>query len=672
MSNDTSFVTGTTVPVGWFNDVNTAIWDAIGTGAGGTPPATPANVRDNLGLTATSGSSLLGFLQAGTGASGRTIQAKARDVISVTDYAATANTDISDGVINASVAFQAAYDHVRTRGGMIFIPKPTVHYLLQTSINCTRENGASSGAGVHWFSLGPATSGNGSVTTPARCIYASHTGHVFDCWGNESQQFTNVKIDTDPAARPKTGWALGRNSAGSSCGQHRFTNCFTYAEFSEDVIYSYASEENEYFGCSFVNTYTGAADVVCITGYNIKGLFSTFINRFAKFVSGTGTFTNGETVTGGSSGATAVVSSTYGQSGANPNVTGTLIFSSQTGTWTEGETITGGTSGKTGVIAQNYSNITGNFWGGHYHMMSSHANANTFLLDGAVGIHWWGVWAQCSDMLATGGNAYFFVNTANSASDLCVIQGFVGENASSLGPAYGIRFGTVAKTCTGWTIQDARFPVRTTAISAHVNVTIDNFHIRQISDPNNRGINFGGTCQNSVFNLQNISLTIATSTANEIHNIAPSTALTSATYTYIPDEYTQMAATAGDVAAVSGEYTDVGAGVRLTEGEWDITAVLQPLHANASNVTKMGIGISTTSGNSSAGLIVGQNYVEWYLAGGTTTDNFSLAIPSYRAVVTKAAAADPLLSTYYLKIFSAWTVGRPKYVGALMTFRRIR
>lgn len=54
-----------------------------------------------------------------------------------------------------------------------------------------------------------------------------------------------------------------------------------------------------------------------------------------------GPFAIGETVTGGSSGATAVVES---------RDTGKLIFSSVVGTFTVGETITGGTSGATAVV----------------------------------------------------------------------------------------------------------------------------------------------------------------------------------------------------------------------------------------------------------------------------------------------------------------------------------
>lgn len=56
-------------------------------------------------LSASSGSSLVGFLQAGTGASSRTLQAKARDFVSVKDFGA-----VGDNSTNDTAAIQAALD----------------------------------------------------------------------------------------------------------------------------------------------------------------------------------------------------------------------------------------------------------------------------------------------------------------------------------------------------------------------------------------------------------------------------------------------------------------------------------------------------------------------------------------------------------------------------------
>lgn len=56
----------------------------------------------------------------------------------------------------------------------------------------------------------------------------------------------------------------------------------------------------------------------------------------------TGTFTVGETVTGGTSTATGTVVSVN---------TGSIVITSLTGTFVSGETVTGGSSGATGVVA---------------------------------------------------------------------------------------------------------------------------------------------------------------------------------------------------------------------------------------------------------------------------------------------------------------------------------
>lgn len=75
MSNDTVFVSKVThINAAWLNPVNVAVFRAIGTGTNGIAPTTPADVRTNLGLTASGGAALIGNDVAG-GSLGANVQA---------------------------------------------------------------------------------------------------------------------------------------------------------------------------------------------------------------------------------------------------------------------------------------------------------------------------------------------------------------------------------------------------------------------------------------------------------------------------------------------------------------------------------------------------------------------------------------------------------------------
>lgn len=71
-------------------------------------------------LAASNGSSLVGFIQSGTGAAYRTVQSKLRDTVSVKDFGA-----VGDGVADDTAAIQAAIDYLSPLGGTLYIPKGT-------------------------------------------------------------------------------------------------------------------------------------------------------------------------------------------------------------------------------------------------------------------------------------------------------------------------------------------------------------------------------------------------------------------------------------------------------------------------------------------------------------------------------------------------------------------
>lgn len=85
-------------------------------------------------LAASSGSSLVGFIQAGTGTVTRTVQSKLRDFVNVRDFGA-----VGDNVADDTIAFQSAIDHVRSiRNGTLYIPahNPGSAYKITAPLTC--------------------------------------------------------------------------------------------------------------------------------------------------------------------------------------------------------------------------------------------------------------------------------------------------------------------------------------------------------------------------------------------------------------------------------------------------------------------------------------------------------------------------------------------------------
>ena len=87
-------------------------------------------------LASSSGSSLVGFLQAGTGAQLRTVQSKLRDVVSVQDFGA-----VGDGVVDDTLAFT---DARTASSGRYYVPDGT--YLVASSPDVWADNFTASGA----------------------------------------------------------------------------------------------------------------------------------------------------------------------------------------------------------------------------------------------------------------------------------------------------------------------------------------------------------------------------------------------------------------------------------------------------------------------------------------------------------------------------------------------
>ena len=79
-------------------------------------------------LAASSGSSLIGFIQSGANATARTVQAKLRDFVNVADFGA-----VGDGAHNDTTAIQAAIDSVSANGGTVYF-NPGKYLITDTLI----------------------------------------------------------------------------------------------------------------------------------------------------------------------------------------------------------------------------------------------------------------------------------------------------------------------------------------------------------------------------------------------------------------------------------------------------------------------------------------------------------------------------------------------------------
>jgi hypothetical protein len=94
--------------------------------ANGEPTASAGTGNDSAlrtDLTATNGASLVNYLQSGTGAVARTVQARLRDWVSVKDFGA-----LGDDANDDTAEIQAALDSLATNGGTCFFPHGTYRH----------------------------------------------------------------------------------------------------------------------------------------------------------------------------------------------------------------------------------------------------------------------------------------------------------------------------------------------------------------------------------------------------------------------------------------------------------------------------------------------------------------------------------------------------------------
>ena len=120
-----------------------------------------SGANDFSSFSASSGSSLIGFIQAGSGAVATTAQAKMRERVSVKDFGA-----VGDGTTDDTAAIQAAINYATTTANVQCIDFPVGTYAVSSKITIS---------GSTTFSKGLLINGNKAH------VLASHNGIIFDC-----------------------------------------------------------------------------------------------------------------------------------------------------------------------------------------------------------------------------------------------------------------------------------------------------------------------------------------------------------------------------------------------------------------------------------------------------------------------------------------------------------
>lgn len=145
-------------------------------------------------LSASSGSSLVGFLQSGTSAQARTVQAKQRDVVSVKDFGAVGN-----GIADDTVAIQAAITATATTKFAVYFPAGT--YRITSTLSWAGEQALiGDGARASIIALDSASSSAAAITVttsnyPNLRMESISIKHIQYVSLQKSLYFTNALIN---------------------------------------------------------------------------------------------------------------------------------------------------------------------------------------------------------------------------------------------------------------------------------------------------------------------------------------------------------------------------------------------------------------------------------------------------------------------------------------------
>ena len=227
------------------------------------------------------GSSLVGYLPAGTGAVATTVQGKLRLDVNVFDFMSAAQiADVQGNTVSIDVttAINNAITALGGIGGTVRFPAG--RYLVSSQISIP------SGAII----IGEGYQGGTSAQREgATTIWAVHSGaSIFSLAGSVGCTIQDICLESGSVTYPKTALLLGRTSA-ASASYHKISRVSVFGYFSVAAVYSIASEDNlwEFLmvwifgGGAKYCFYTGCADLLSVASLvTSTNLDNTLIRPF--------------------------------------------------------------------------------------------------------------------------------------------------------------------------------------------------------------------------------------------------------------------------------------------------------------------------------------------------------------------------------------------------------